>query len=53
LIAGWSGLIAVALLWVVRVPREEAMMRARFGVEYERYSTRTGRIFPLIRQVTK
>jgi protein-S-isoprenylcysteine O-methyltransferase Ste14 len=53
LIAGWSGLIAVALLWVVRVPREEAMMRARFGAEYERYAECTGRIFPRIHPVTK
>ena len=45
-VAGWSGLVAVLLLWLVRVPKEEAMMLAEFGEEYRRYAARTGRIFP-------
>ena len=45
-IAGWSGLLAFALLYVVRVPYEEAMMRDRFGTLYEEYCSRTGRLFP-------
>jgi len=45
-IAGFGGIVAVSLLWAVRVPREEAMMLKRFGEEYSRYTARTGRIFP-------
>jgi protein-S-isoprenylcysteine O-methyltransferase Ste14 len=52
-VAGWSGLIAVALLWGIRVPKEEAMMRAEFGKEYEQYCFQTGRILPRIREGTK
>ncbi len=45
-VAGFSGLAAVVLLWLLRVPKEEAMMQARFGEEYTRYAARTGRIVP-------
>ncbi|MEM9386748.1 MAG: protein-S-isoprenylcysteine O-methyltransferase [Pseudomonadota bacterium] len=45
-IAGFSGLVAFALLYFVRVPYEEAMMRERFGSAYEAYCARTGRLFP-------
>jgi protein-S-isoprenylcysteine O-methyltransferase Ste14 len=48
-VAGWSGFVAVALLWLVRVPREEAMMRREFGAEYQQYAARTGRIVPRLR----
>jgi protein-S-isoprenylcysteine O-methyltransferase Ste14 len=45
-VAGWAGLAAVALMVVVRLPREEAMMVGRFGDEYRAYRTRTGAIWP-------
>ena len=45
-IAGWSGLVAVILLCVLRMPREEAMMCEFFGEEYRQYRRRTGRIVP-------
>jgi protein-S-isoprenylcysteine O-methyltransferase Ste14 len=51
-VAGWSGLVAVGVLWVVRVPKEEAMLQEQFGEEYERYAARTGRIFPALRSKT-
>lgn len=46
LVAGWIGPLAVALIWLIRVPAEEAMLRARFGEEYLRYASRTGRVIP-------
>jgi protein-S-isoprenylcysteine O-methyltransferase Ste14 len=54
MIAGFSGPVAVALLWIIRVPREEAMMLKEFGEEYAHYMARTGRVFPArIAKVTK
>jgi protein-S-isoprenylcysteine O-methyltransferase Ste14 len=46
LIAGWMGPLAVALIWLVRVPAEERMMRVRFGEEYVQYARQTGRVIP-------
>lgn len=45
-IAGWVGPIAVALIWLVRVPAEEKMLRERFGDVYLQYAGRTGRLIP-------
>jgi protein-S-isoprenylcysteine O-methyltransferase Ste14 len=45
-LAGWAGLAAVALMVVVRLPREESMMVARFGDEYRAYQARTGALWP-------
>src|SRR5450432_543772 len=45
-LAGWSALAAVLLLYVVRVPAEEAMMLSFFGAEYQSYMRRTGGIIP-------
>ncbi|MEM9036052.1 MAG: protein-S-isoprenylcysteine O-methyltransferase [Actinomycetota bacterium] len=45
-IAGFAGLVAFGIMYIVRVPHEEAMMRDLFGDEYERYSQRTGRLVP-------
>lgn len=45
-VAGWGGVLAVALMWIVRVPREEAMMLETFGDEYREYMARTGRLIP-------
>jgi protein-S-isoprenylcysteine O-methyltransferase Ste14 len=45
-LAGWYGLVAFALLYLVRTPREEKMMREFFGQQYVDYMERTGRVFP-------
>ncbi len=44
--AGPSALVAVALLVLVRVPREEKMMIDQFGDEYRDYMRRTGGVLP-------
>ena len=50
LIANWvgglSGIVSFALLYFLRVPREEQMMRDRFGAAYDDYVKKTGRLFP-------
>ena len=45
-IAGPAALVAVAVLVIVRVPNEEAMMIGQFGDEYRDYMRRTGGIVP-------
>lgn len=45
-IAGPAGIVFFAILYVLRVPREEAMMRDLFGQDYEDYAKRTKRIVP-------
>jgi protein-S-isoprenylcysteine O-methyltransferase Ste14 len=45
-IAGWSGLAAFLLVYLVRVPREEAMMVQHFGEEYTAYRARVGGLLP-------
>ncbi|MEM6427415.1 MAG: protein-S-isoprenylcysteine O-methyltransferase [Cyanobacteria bacterium P01_H01_bin.119] len=45
-IAGLSSFAAFGLMYIIRVPREEAMMRERFGKTYEAYCRNTGRVFP-------
>lgn len=47
-IAGPSALLAVALLYVVRRPNEDAMMLEQFGDEYHSYMSATGGVFPRI-----
>jgi len=49
-IGGWSMMAAFALLYAVRVPREERMMLEAFGDEYRIYTERTGRVFPRLRR---
>jgi len=48
-LAGWYALMAFALMYFVRTPREERMMREAFGQEYADYMGQTGRLFPRIR----
>ena len=45
-VAGWSAMAAVALLCIVRVPREESMMCEFFGEEYRQYMRGTGSVVP-------
>ncbi len=45
-IAGPGGLAAFALLYAMRVGREEAMMLDEFGQPYRDYMRRTGRLLP-------
>jgi protein-S-isoprenylcysteine O-methyltransferase Ste14 len=50
-VAGFSGLIAMSILYAVRVPKEEKMLEEAFGEEYIRYRRKTGSILPrLIRE---
>ncbi|MEM1052055.1 MAG: protein-S-isoprenylcysteine O-methyltransferase [Pseudomonadota bacterium] len=45
-IAGFGGPVAFAIMYFMRVPYEEAMMKEKFGTEYEAYMQRSGRLFP-------
>ncbi|KYK36656.1 MAG: isoprenylcysteine carboxylmethyltransferase family protein [Theionarchaea archaeon] len=45
-IAGLSLLVVFPFLYVLRVPREEQMMRETFGEEYQSYVEKTGRVIP-------
>jgi len=47
-LAGWSGLLASALLYSVRRTSEEQMMLDSFGEEYVTYRQRTGGVIPRI-----
>ena len=48
-LAGWSAMAAFAVMYLIRVPREELMMREAFGEEYDTYMSQTGRLFPRLR----
>ncbi len=45
-VAGGLVVPAFAAMWFLRVPREEALMRDRFGAEYDAYTARAGRLWP-------
>jgi protein-S-isoprenylcysteine O-methyltransferase Ste14 len=45
-LAGWGGLAAFLVLYLLRIPREERMMADHFGDAYRVYAQRTGSIFP-------
>jgi protein-S-isoprenylcysteine O-methyltransferase Ste14 len=45
-LAGWAGFVTFAMLYLVRAPREEKMMREFFGEPYRDYMQRTGRLWP-------
>jgi protein-S-isoprenylcysteine O-methyltransferase Ste14 len=45
-LAGWSAFATFALMYFLRVPREERMMCEFFGQEYRDYMRQTGRLFP-------
>jgi protein-S-isoprenylcysteine O-methyltransferase Ste14 len=44
-----TGLLSIVLVMVLRTPKEEAMMTAKFGEEYRAYMARTGRYLPRLR----
>lgn len=50
--AGPSALLAIALLYAVRKPREEAMLLQQFGDTYRQYIARTGGVMPRVRLST-
>lgn len=45
-LAGWSVVPAFAVMYVLRVPREEQLMCEKFGDQYRDYMRRSGRISP-------
>jgi protein-S-isoprenylcysteine O-methyltransferase Ste14 len=45
-LAGWAGFASFALLYLVRMPREEQMMSEFFGENYRDYMRRTNRLCP-------
>jgi len=45
-LAGWGFLPAIALLYFLRVPREERLLLEHFGDTYRKYIARTGRVWP-------
>jgi protein-S-isoprenylcysteine O-methyltransferase Ste14 len=45
-LAGGAGLIAVLVLYLFRVRREESMMAEQFGDAYRAYCEKTARIIP-------
>lgn len=45
-IAGFLVVPAFLLMYIVRIPHEEEMMKNQFGSAYEDYMARTGRIWP-------
>jgi protein-S-isoprenylcysteine O-methyltransferase Ste14 len=45
-LAGWAVLPAFFAMYVIRTPREEELMRERFGNAYREYARRTGRLIP-------
>ncbi len=48
LIAGFSGIATWAILYFIRIPKEEKMMVENFGNEYIKYMKQTGRLLPKI-----
>lgn len=45
-IAGALVVPAFAAMWFLRIPKEEALMRAQFGADWDAYCARTGRLVP-------
>jgi protein-S-isoprenylcysteine O-methyltransferase Ste14 len=45
-LVGRYAFVSFAIMYFVRAPREERMLRESFGQEYDDYVRRTGRLFP-------
>lgn len=50
-LAGWALLPAFAVMYFIRIPREERLMAETFGDSYHQYSVQTGRVFPRMSKV--
>ncbi len=48
-LVGGSGILAVTLIWLIRVPREEKMMLKIFGDQYRQYRAKTGMFLPKVK----
>lgn len=48
-IVGPAGILTFAIMYAVRVPVEESMMRQEFGAAYDAYMKRTGRLWPSLK----
>lgn len=46
LYAGFSGIITWAIVYFVRIPKEEKMMLEHFGNQYKEYMEQTGKLLP-------
>ncbi|MDA1162474.1 MAG: protein-S-isoprenylcysteine O-methyltransferase [Planctomycetota bacterium] len=51
-LAGWAVVLAFAVMYFLRTPKEEEMMIDHFGSAYKDYMAETGRLFPRVRQST-
>ncbi|MEM6626333.1 MAG: protein-S-isoprenylcysteine O-methyltransferase [Pseudomonadota bacterium] len=49
-ILGPAAIVVFAIMYVVRVPVEESMMRKQFGEAYDTYIAQTGRLWPRMSQ---
>lgn len=49
-IAGALVIPAFAAMWFLRIPKEEALMHAQFGADWDAYCTRAGRLVPRARR---
>ncbi|MEM1134121.1 MAG: protein-S-isoprenylcysteine O-methyltransferase [Pseudomonadota bacterium] len=47
-IAGLAGPVSFGIMYIIRVPYEEAMMRKQFGDSYDDYCNRSGRLLPAL-----
>jgi protein-S-isoprenylcysteine O-methyltransferase Ste14 len=47
-VAGLSGVVGFAVLFIMRIEAEERMMSEKFGSEYRSYAERTKRIIPYL-----
>lgn len=45
-VVGFYGVSAWSLLYFIRIPSEEKMLKEKFGDEYNKYKEKTGRILP-------
>ncbi len=46
-LAGFAGILGFGTLYLFRVGREEALMRATFGIDWDLYAARTPRVLPI------
>lgn len=51
-LAGWGVVLAFAVMYVLRTPKEEEMMIDHFGSAYKDYMAEPGRLFPRLRRLT-